>query len=86
VRRWREQVKRGGSDKVQHYNFDWVISARANKQHAAAWKLQLWVMAASFQFTVPFFPFKASSGWVKDLKNNYKISLAICTFTDKLQS
>jgi hypothetical protein len=42
-------------------------------------------MAATLQFIVPVFPFKVSSGWVKDLKNNYKISLAICTFTDKLQ-
>jgi hypothetical protein len=66
---WKEQVKRGRNDNnkyamINTWTYNQFTEALANKQHVTTWTLQQWGMAASFQFTFPGFPFRASAGWV----------------------
>lgn len=90
LRRQKEHVKRGGCNIDKHNIINSSIfirftAARANKQHVTTQTLQLWGISASLHFTFPVFPFKVSWGWVKDFKKNYKISLAMFIFIDKLK-
>jgi hypothetical protein len=44
-----------------------------SKQHVTTQTLQQWGMTASFQFTSPGFPFRASPGWVQYFKKEQRI-------------
>jgi hypothetical protein len=58
---------------INSWTYDRFREARANKQHVTTRTLQQWGMAASFQFTSPAFPSKASAGWVQYFKRKHNI-------------
>jgi hypothetical protein len=66
-------VERGGNSRdkynmINSLTCNQFITARANKQHTTTWTLPECGVAASFQFTSPVFPIKASAGWLRGFK------------------
>lgn len=74
---WREQITNGvWMVGISTWRILWhTISHRHKRkqQYVTIQAPQQWKMTTSGQFSSPMFPFKAPSGWVKDIKHKCKI-------------